>query len=240
MKIGVFQFSPGFWPSVLFIGFFPLFLALGFWQLERAKEKRAILDEIDEKLRAYPVAIEKIDEVEDVFVSVLLRGHFLGDRQILLDNKVNKGTAGYEVLTPFRLNSNGRLVMVNRGWVPLGLSRQRLPDVSLAEAVPSEISGIYTHPSSGFSLGDAVDPGQTGWPRILQYIDYPRIEELLGESVLPGVVQIDHNVDANYPKIWQPVVYGPEKHYGYALQWFSVALILFILYTVLNTKKLKK
>ncbi|MCB1318421.1 MAG: hypothetical protein KDK27_20790, partial [Leptospiraceae bacterium] len=59
-------------------------------------------------------------------------------------------------------------------------------------------------------------------------------------DVVPGVVQTDDDIGGKHPKIWQPVAFGPEKHYAYALQWFAIAFALLVIYIVLNTKKISR
>ena len=59
-----------------------------------------------------------------------LRGEYVPGRQFLLDNMVHDGVAGYHVLTPWRADGGG-WVLVNRGWVPAHPDRAVLPSVAL-------------------------------------------------------------------------------------------------------------
>ncbi|CAG0878777.1 unnamed protein product [Cyprideis torosa] len=81
-------------------------------------------------------------------------------------------------------------------------------------------------PSKGYTIGESFDKTQEQWPKVIQYLDYPRMADVLGASVIEGVVQLDNPIGTAYPKLWKPVAFGPEKHIGYALQWFAVALTL--------------
>lgn len=237
MKVGPIEFSPGFWPTLVFICLLPVFVALGFWQMQRAAEKSTILDELEKKAAEPATLIEKTDETHDVFKPVVLHGRFDKKRQFLLDNRIFEGAAGYEILTPFRLDSNGRLVLVNRGWIAIGSSRESLPEITLSGELPTEVSGLYTRPSRGYQIGPALQDGDDLWPKRLQFVDYDLIANELDGDVVPGIVQIKDNIGGDFPKIWQPVAFGPEKHYAYALQWFAIAFVLLVIYIALNSKK---
>ena len=208
--------------------------------MQRAAEKERILAEVRAHADLPPIAIERLNPNQDLYRQVLLKGKFLAHRQLLLDNRIYQSRAGYEVLTPFRLDSNGRIVLVSRGWVATGMSREVLPDIKFDTSNYRDISGIYTKPSRGFVLEESKHGSESQWPMVLQYVDAAELSELLAGSVIPGVVQADKNIGGDFPKLWQPVAFGPEKHYAYALQWFSFAILLCGLYVVLNCRKVKK
>lgn len=237
IRFGGYAFRPGLWPSVFFALLLPLFLALGFWQMQRASEKTDILLAVEQRKQQNPIAIESIDTETDLFVPVLLQGSFISQKQFLLDNKIYQGRAGYEILAPFKLVGNGRIVLVSRGWVKTGLSREVLPNISFESNLTERVIGIFTRPSIGMVLGDALNTNSDSWPKVIQYPDYDKMGKLLGGSVIAGIVQSREPIGKEYPKNWQPIAFGPEKHYGYALQWFFVAFVLTILYIVLNSRK---
>ncbi len=239
MKIGSFIFSPKILPSIAFLCLLPLFIALGQWQISRAEEKIQILSDLKSQSMSKAVALEDIEQEKMLYHRVVLNGVLIQNQQFLLDNRVYQGKAGYEVLTPFKLSSNDRVILVNRGWVSVGYSREVLPEISIdPKYLTTRLEGLFTNPSKGFTL-EKADLTKTGqWPLVLQYLDYNRIEQALGEHVISGLVQLDSGTLGNYPRIWKPIAFSPEKHYAYALQWFAMALVLMIIYIVLNTKKI--
>ena len=191
------------------------------------------------------------------------RGRLLVERQFLWDNRIHKGQAGFEIIVPMLLEAGpgvqqDRVLMLNRGWVPAGRSRSDLPDVVIAGPVFSDtgsqslqIEGLLTHPSRGFASGPALpEDGQAGhtetaWPKLLQYLDYSAMAEALGYPVIDGLVQHLSEVMPATEGIlktdnWQPVANGPEKHYGYAFQWFGMFIALAVIYWVTNTRKSAK
>ena len=204
-----------------------------------------------------------ITEINDVkaaanaYTRVQISGEWLPDRQFLWDNRTHKGRAGFEVITPMR-TADGLLVLINRGWLPLGVTRAELPDVSLpSELVDSvqTVTGYFTRPSKGFAGGDASSR-DADWPKLLQFYDYPLIEDLLSAAIVPGVVQVleldaagggvtksPASVDSvESPGLWltgnwQADASGPAKHYSYAFQWFAMATALAVIFVVVNLKR---
>lgn len=139
-----------------------------------------------------------------------------------------------------------------------------VPSETTADAVV-ELDGLLSRPSKGFASGPAL-PAEGPWPRLLQYFDYAAIGAALGEPIVPALVQaqvapdttefadasapdaatlsVDDERSAPRPELlvpnWRPAASGPEKHYGYAFQWFAMAVALTVLFVVLNLRAGKK
>jgi len=187
-----------------------------------------------------------------VFRRVTVKGKLLGDQQFLWDNRIHKGVAGFEVLVPVQLQEDGLpIVLVNRGWVQPGASRSELPDIALSSDLVSDVEitfeGVHTLPSRGFAGGRALEsavPGETrSWPALLQYPDYFEISGALGHPVIMGIVQEAKVSNTNlqglfYVNNWSPVANGPEKHYGYAFQWFAMFVALAVIFLVTNSRRI--
>jgi cytochrome oxidase assembly protein ShyY1 len=113
------------------------FAALGRWQIERAEFNRAIATLFTDAA-ALPPLEQPVSEAEPFrYRPMRLRGHYVPESQVLLDNMTSHGVAGYQVLTPFRIVDHidgANLVLVNRGWVPAPPDRTELPDITLAGA----------------------------------------------------------------------------------------------------------
>jgi surfeit locus 1 family protein len=80
-----------------------------------------------------------------------------------------------------------------------------------------------------------MDDGQLGWPRVIQYLDFEVMGERLGRPVAPLTVRLDPDRALRIrARQWAPVVpMGAERHLGYALQWFGLALALVVIVLVL-------
>lgn len=253
MRLGNWQFSPKLWAVLLYVSVLSCMLWLGAWQLERAALKVSFQQAAEAAQNSDPVpllTLESLDEAAAVYQRVSVQGRYDPVRQFLWDNRTHKGRAGFEIISLVQLRS-GQWVLVNRGWVAPGASRQQLPDVTLTdETVLTEVAmqGLLSQPSQGFSSGPAVIDSDS-WPKLLQYFDYEHIAATLGEPVLPVVVQAQvlgtdgSSVQIPSPRPewlaanWQPAASGPAKHYSYAFQWYAMALALSVLFLVVNTRK---
>jgi surfeit locus 1 family protein len=155
---------------------------------------------------------------------VTLQGEWLVEQSLLLDNRVYQRKVGYELLTPFRLR-DGALIMVNRGWLEKPAA---MVAAGVALAQPNDrVSGTLYTPSVGYAIGEAINPGQSA-PKVSLYLDLEAFSQELGQALQPVVLVVDDDDVNSLVRIWQSIVVGPERHYGYALQWFGLALVLVI------------
>jgi surfeit locus 1 family protein len=141
------------------------------------------------------------------------------------------------VLTPLHLE-DGEVVLVNRGWVPTGLDRAVLPELP-GPAGPVVIEAVTSLPPEKlFRLGD-VEERNEDWPKVVQQRNMGRLEQLLGTRMLPVILLLDESNEHGFIREWQPV-YGvtPEKHRAYAMQWFTLALVLLLIYIGVNSKRI--
>lgn len=233
LRVGNRVFAPGLVPTLVMLPLLALLLSLGSWQLRRAHEKSALFDAFARGTDA-TVPLPAGDAPVPRYAHVVARGTYLPDRQVLIDNMTHAERAGYRVLTPL-LRADGSLVLVDRGWVPLvDGARTRLPDVSVG-AEPREISGRADDPPRA---GIAVDGSLgAGWPRVLGFPTIAQLEQVLGRPVYPRIVLLDADRPDGYVRAWRPPGMPPERHVGYAVQWFGLALALVIIYVVVNLKK---
>ena len=213
----------------------PLFVALGFWQLERAAEKRALAQAWEQRRQAPPVALAELAgrvPAALAYTPVQLRGEFIRGREFLLDNRVLQGRYGVEVLSPLRLEGGG-LVMVNRGWLAADPARRTLPAVP---GVPGQLvlrGHVYVPPGEPYLLSGDVIEGE--WPRRIQALDFGLIRRALTEvghdgAMFPYSVRLDPGQPGALAVDWQVVNVTPAKHQGYALQWFSMAAALAVIF----------
>lgn len=232
-------FRPG-WPSTLAVLLLlPVLLSLGFWQLDRSARKAELQTAFAERSQQPPAPLEELNPVDpdNYYRRVVASGHFDNSRQLLLDNQLRDGQPGYQVLTPLRL-PDGQAILVNRGWVPLGKSRQVLPNVTVTtESVT--VDGRIAQPANpGIRLGKAGGSDRN-WPRVIQYVDYTPLSAILGYSLKPALILLDPEVDLGYWRDWQPNFggFGPERHQGYAVQWFALSAVLVILYLAASIRR---
>ena len=204
-------------PPAAALIFIAVFISLGFWQLDRAVEKKAMLSLFESDA----VFIEPTDfgALED-FDRIRVFGRYRDDRQILIDNIPKDGRLGFYVITPFQPSISDDLLLVNRGWLP------KTADTDLAIAGESRtvlgLAGIL--PQVTLRQGQAFTEHDT-WPRVGLY---PSIEEVAAEldaDILPKVLLLHPDAEEGFVRRWEPAVSGPMTHYSYAFQWFAMAMV---------------
>jgi surfeit locus 1 family protein len=185
-------------------------------------------------------------------------GRFHHDRELYLEARSHKGRAGLHLVTPFELD-DGRVVLVDRGWVP---PERRRPETRAEGQIGGQIGGrvrltgtIRTGGWNGYEfLRPENDPAGNAWV----WMDLPRMAERvamedaglggaglggaglggagLGGAGLGGTVSGYYLVaDAapnpgGLPIGRAPGVDLPNNHLGYALTWYALALVLLVIY----------
>ncbi|HXH02629.1 MAG TPA: SURF1 family protein [Candidatus Competibacteraceae bacterium] len=235
-----YAFRPGRVPTLVTLLLLPLLLGLGYWQWQRAAEKEALLAAFQTRQALPAVELAVLPDpaaADNRYRRVMVRGHYDSAHQILLDNQPDAGRPGLHVYTPLRLDGRTEALLINRGWLPWGSSRAELPDIALAQREVTVIGWLGQPANPALRLGSAE--GQGGWPRLLGYLDYGALARQLGYPLLPVVLLLDPQVEQGYRRDWQPQFggLGPERHRGYALQWFALAAALLIIYLAVNLRR---
>jgi surfeit locus 1 family protein len=215
-----------------------LFVGLGRWQWHRGEAKQAVWAEYERNAAAVPLGTREFDSL-DRFARLELSGEFEPLHQFLLDNRSHAGQPGYEVLTPFR-STDGRRVLVNRGWVPFGGYRDRLPDVSMTAIANSPVSirgRIDELPSGGLASGHAAPGSDESWPKVTSFPTHDELASALGVDLQHRIVLLDPEVPNGYVREWSPPGMPPSRHFSYAIQWWGFAAVLLVLYFGLNFRK---
>lgn len=225
--------------AVTVVGVFCL-SSLGVWQLQRAEEKKQILSELesqsDNTLQALRLPVTDAEKLR--YQHVQLEGEYISNKQFVLDNQIRNHKAGYNILTPMRINNTDFVVLIDRGWLPIENSRDDLPEIEVDEAMRTITGTIYTPFGEAYSLG-TVDNDGLDWPRLIQYLDFPALSQRLGIELQAFTVRLDKNHEDGFLREWQVFAFSPNRHLAYAVQWFALALTLLIIFIVLHTSKSK-
>ncbi len=225
-------FKPSLVPTLVFAPIFSCLLCLGYWQLDRAEGKQVLLEQQNFRRNQQPIQLdENYDTVGDLrYRPVVLKGIYDVEHQFLIDNQIVNGKVGFFVFTPLHIQFSKHSVLVNRGWLPLGIDRNNLPQVYM-DVKEVTVTGIIDRfPSVGFKLDGAGTPSQ-GWPAIVQVVDESILSEVLGYSLLPFQILLDRDASQGYYRHWVfKSSMPPSKHRAYAFQWFALATTLTILF----------
>jgi surfeit locus 1 family protein len=205
---------------------------LGFWQLDRAHQKEVLQAQYERMRNAPPVELRGADPHAERYQRVRVTGEFDPRYEILLDNQLNAGEAGYHVLTPLRIAAGGKLVMINRGWIKRG------PEYPAAPQIPQEfgsitIDGIVDR--SDRSLLELSEETVQG--KVWQNFTAQRFRERTGLELLPLVVVQQGGAAHGVVRIKAEPEFGILRHYGYAFQWFALAATALVLYAVFRFKR---
>ena len=225
--------------ALLTLFFFSLFIKLGFWQLSRAHQKEKLLQSFTKRGGKSPLTFKEMNSIKDLrFYRAKLTGQFDNLHTLLLDNKIFNGKVGYEVYTPFKAEGIETPILVDRGFIPLGKSRSELPGISSIIG-RIEVSGMLNFPPTYVAFGK-MNESQLSSPWRIEFINLPLLSQALHEPLFPYTLTLTPNHPAAFAIEWQIVTMGPERHRGYAIQWFAFALTLVVLFVALNRPNLKR
>lgn len=211
---------PSIVPTIAAVAAIALFIAAGNWQRGRMQQKQDLGAQVAAAEALPPVVFPRTDDWTPWrYRSVTAAGTFDAARQILVDNKVHAGRAGFEVVTPLVL-ADGRTVLVNRGWVAGGATRDRLPDVPPPSGTVEVRGRVNVPPAAYLELA----PGATAG-RVWQNLDLRRFADATGVAVLPVVIEQTAPAAATdlLARDWTPPDFGVDKHRMYMLQWYAFA-----------------
>ena len=197
-----------------------VFVFLGIWQIERAANKEGLLQDFNSEQESPPT---RLTSQSPNWSRVFVDGVFDSSRQILIDNQIHNGKVGYKIFTPFRFDDN-KIVLVDRGWIGQGQSRSDLPQLNILEK-KSRIIATVTSPEQGVLAGSELLTNE--WPRVSQSKAVEVIALAFNEPILDIVLVLDPGSSqiTEFIQI-KPFAITPVKHYGYAMQWFTMSIVL--------------
>jgi surfeit locus 1 family protein len=223
-----------------------ILINLGFWQLRRLEQRRALNAEIIAGLNASPVTLtgDPVDPAALYRHRVVVTGTLDNAENVIIKNRPFWGEPGVELVVPLKISGSDQAVLINRGWIPLEETDSAARSTYDIEGEIT-VSGIAyptkPQPSGYLVVPDAtLAPGQTrldDWFRE----DTERISEQLGYSLLPIYVRQSPGPDPEeLPLREENFDLGEGSHLSYAVQWFSFAVIMVIVYVSLLWQEAKK
>jgi surfeit locus 1 family protein len=233
------RLRPRFLPTITTIAAIVLFVAAGNWQHNRMEQKQAMRAQFDAASAAPPAALprEAVDWNAWRYRPVQVDGVFDAARQILVDNKIEGGRAGFHVVTPLLL-ADGRAVLVDRGWVVAGETRAKVPAV----APPSE--PVTVHGRVNVPTPNYVELTRDAHAGVIwENLDPVRFSAATGLAVLPVVVEqtaplVGPTVAGDtLVRNWPAPDFGIERHRIYMVQWLLFAATAAGLWLFFNLRR---
>ena len=237
ITVDSFQFNPGVLSSLLTAVLLYTMISLGYWQLDRADYKDTLQQKIEQRKNLIPAGLDQLTSSKDErhYLPVKFIGEYDLEHSFLLDNKIYNGRVGYHIYTPAQTSSSA-LVLVNRGFIAQGESREQLPELD-TPAGKVELQGLLNlTPSRALVLADNLHDTER-WPMVLQYVDLAELSKMLGHELYDMVLWLDQEEAGAFEYDLPVLNLNAAKNNGYAFQWFSLSLALLLIYIFVNTKR---
>ena len=233
----MYQFQFRWIPFIATCALMAIFLRLGWWQLTKAIDLEAQLELRDARNAEHPILLgsELVNPKEVEGSIVWARGHFDANNQFLLDNQQYKDKPGLHVITPLQIEGSQVRVLVNRGWVGWGHSREVLPEVKVPSGLV-ELHGRAMSPSSKAPAYVSETLGETGALRTRIRLD--EIQASQNYPIQPIVILMDESEASDgLVREWPELSNKAPMHKGYAVQWLMLAVLLFFFFLYSSLRK---
>ena len=229
------RFRPTLWSTVAAATVLAVLVGLGTWQVHRLHWKEGVIAHREARLAEPPVSIdgEPAANADLAFRRARARGRFLHSKEFLIGNRVRRGRAGFEVVTPLRLGP-ANLILVNRGWVPLDRAD---PETRREGQVTGEaaVTGVLRKPARTSAWIPDNEPSRGVWfyadPRVMA-----AVADLTGVRDTVLVADATPN-PGGFPVGRAAGVEIPNRHLEYALTWYGLALVLVVIYVVFHWRR---
>ena len=238
MLLKNYKFKFKLFPTLIFAITFCGFIVLGFWQIDRADQKNVLNSNYSDRQQEATIVLDK-NNIMDEKSSLLWRkvefeGSFLNKQNIILDNQIFNQIAGFNIITPFKINGSNSIVLVNRGWHPNLKNREMLPVINEIKGERSLLGYIAGFPVSGIKLGKNNIETLNSQIFRFQRLDTLELNYFLSANVMPYMIYLDPIIDKEFYENFKLPAPDSQKNYGYAFQWFAFAITLLIIFIRLS------
>jgi surfeit locus 1 family protein len=234
VRLGNWHFTFRPVPAALAVAGIVVMVLLGNWQTRRAEQKLAVQNRLDALARGPTLSLPggAASASDYVFHRVSVRGEFAPQHTIFVDNRVLRGQPGYHVVTPLKIQGGDTYVLVNRGWIALGPSRARLPQLHTPAGELSLEGVAVIPPERVYELSTEAGTGP-----LVQHLVLARIAERTGLKLQPIVLQQTSDTADGLERVWERPDLGVNTHRAYALQWYAMGVLIVVLYFTLNMRR---
>ncbi|MFL9880214.1 SURF1 family protein [Herbaspirillum rhizosphaerae] len=217
-------------------------VSLGQWQTRRGDEKQAIQNKMAERQAAPAMTLtgnaQQLDVGQSEYRHVRVKGEFISAWTSYLDNRPYNGAPGFYVLTPFKIADSDASVLIERGWTPRDITdRTKVPVLPTPTGVV-EIEGVIRRDAGHLlQLGTAEAPKPGA---IMQNLDLPAYAAASKLKLAPFLIEQGGAMKDGLVRDWPAPSLGIERHRGYAVQWYALALMAVIFFVVTGFRSGKK
>lgn len=205
------------------------FIRLGFWQMQRGEYKKKLKTAQSAALLKTPRPLQS-DDVPQAYEAIELEGHYERET-VFLDNQHWQHRFGYHVLSPF-LTIHGQRILIDRGWVEGDPTRRTLPAIVTPE-LPQKIIGQVWRPAlNRWSIGPQMEI-KSKRVFVIEQANPMLLNSYFRGGLEPFLIRLDGAAPNGFIRVWAEQTFTPERHYGYAVQWFAMALTVCVLTMVM-------
>lgn len=224
--------------TIATLALIPLFIHLGQWQFNKAMMKQGLQQQYDLNARQHDAVLP--DEFENLealrYKNILVRGEYLTQYQILLDNQVEGEVAGYHVITPLSLAGQNRVVLIDRGWIAALPNHTDLPAVE-TPAGEQAVRGQIWVPSQKFFSLQPESKISNRWHTLWQNMDMESYAKVAPFEVVPVVLRMSPDNAGGFIRNWVRPDDRIETHLSYAYQWFGFAFAAAAIYLFVSFRR---
>jgi len=240
IHLGRYCFQPAWVMTLLTLVLVSLLAGLGFWQLARADAKAQLIERFDHNsaLPALDLNRLKASGQQLEYRHATANGEYQDTPVILLNNQINQGRIGFHLLGLFRLMESDKYLLINQGWIPATIEGKPTITASRIRLYNSQtVQGLLVPaPRVGLRLGELRYRPDAPVME-LPYLDPLWLGRALNVDLQPFVLLQNTQIIDQYKQQRKTIWLNPERHRGYALQWFSLALALVMIYLLTNLKR---
>jgi len=215
-------------------------IRLGLWQLERAQEKMSLQNTYMEMGTDQAVPVDDVPmsglendarNIQNLHVNAT--GEFLNEKTIFLIYQTYEDNIGYEVITPFKLDSSEKIVFVSRGWILANTYEETKEKVQPILGKHTIQGQVFVPTPKQADRTNNIDLTNVRWPLELRYLNTLEIAHLFDETYFPYEVRLDEGQPGVLIRHWPTVMVDTSRNFSYSLQWFAIAIALLIVTFIL-------
>jgi surfeit locus 1 family protein len=229
------RFKPRFWPTVIMLTMMAMVIGLGTWQLQRRVWKTDLLATIAQRMNgeAVPLPATVGDVPGWTFRHVTVNGHFDQSYALWLYGRTYDGKAGVHLLVPL-IRDTGDTILVDRGFVPFDHGSELAPFAD--PPATATVDGIVRAPEPGGIFMPANQPDKNIW----YAVDIAAMSKTVGMTLAPVYIAARPTGNPG----WPVATGGTEgtgirnEHLNYAIFWYSMALVLAVIYVMSSRSRL--
>lgn len=214
-------------------------IVLGNWQTRRAAEKTALQARLEQGMAAAPLVLDggAVDPARLAFHRVIVRGEFVPNWPVFLDNRPQSGRTGFILLMPFKIAGSDKAVLVARGWLPRNTAEHdRLPPYATPAGQITLEGRAVRQLARVMQLGA---PGPLTPNALVQNLEPAELARASGLDLLPVVVEQTGPEVAGegLQRNWPAPSLDIDRHKGYALQWYALAAMAFLFFVITGFRR---